>query len=63
MNEWDAKFDFTLLQNWPAIRKDLMTALKWTGWDRQCGCHACDLVRGIRKKLWESGGVDIEELT
>lgn len=62
MNQWEAKFDFTLLQNWPEIREELMTALKFTGWDSGCQCHACRLVRRVRQIL-QDNGVSVEILT
>jgi hypothetical protein len=43
---------------WGSLHKALM----WRGWDRKCGCHACDGIREIGR-IFSKNGWEIQEYT
>lgn len=45
-----------------AVDAELLTALKWRGWDRKCECHACRYIRSIADVLIKAG-IEVEEYT
>jgi hypothetical protein len=42
---------------------ELIIATNWRGWDSDCRCHACDLVRRFAERLFKEKGLDLGQYT